>query len=196
MRHSSVFAVACLIVVAASAAHAQPLMAPRGDRFVPWTVLNPGVVPPKAPLVLYWIPLSRDEVKASELVTSRELADAAGDCVSLQVIRPDDFARVAKYKEKASLPIGVLTDANGAELARVDSVRGLLPAGALASLIRDEMRSRGREADEALESAKAKQAAGDVRGAIALYQQVAAQGCVVARQSKLAAKALKKLTGK
>lgn len=196
MRPTSVFLVAFLTVIIASAAHAQPLMAPRGDRFVPWTVLNPGVTPPRALLVLYWLPLSREEVRGSELVTSKELAEAAGDCVSLQVIRPDDYARVAKYKEKANLPIAVLTDGNGAELARVDSVKGLLPAGALASLIRDEMRSRSRAADEALASAKEKQDAGDVRGATALYSQVAVDGCVASRQSKLAAKTLKKLGGK
>jgi hypothetical protein len=196
VRHSSVLVAACLALLAAAPSAAQVATAPRGERFVPWTVLNPGVVPPQAPLVLYWIPLSRDEMRNSELVTSRELAVAAGHCVSLQVIRPDDFARVSRYRERSPLPIAVLTDATGAELARADSVRGLLPAGALASLILDELRTRSRAADEALRLARARQVEGDLAAAQALYRDVAAAGCLAPRQSKLAAKALKKLTAR
>ena len=146
-------------------------------------------------LVLYWIPSSRDELRSSDLMTSRELAEAAGDCVSLQIIRPEDAERLETLRGSSPLPFAVLTDGNGRELARVDSTKGRLPAGALAALIQDELMARSKEADRLLLDARKRQTAGDWSGAIELCQLVQAGGCTIPRQSKSASKLLRKALG-
>jgi hypothetical protein len=195
VRKLPLVTVACLLIAAALPAPAQTVRTSRSEWFVPWKVLNPGTEPPRAVLILYWIPNSRDDLRKSELMTSRELVDAAGDCVSLQIIRPEDVERVEKIREKSPLPFAVLTDGNGRELARVDSVAGILPAGALAALITDEQAARLRESEKMLADARRLQAEGDRAGAIELLERVEASGCVVPRQAKTAAKLLRKLRG-
>jgi len=193
VRTPPLVTVACLLLAAAFSATAQPVRTTRSEWFVPWTVLNPGTRPPLGLLVLYWIPSSRDELRSSDLMTSRELAEAAGDCVSLQIIRPEDAERLETIRGSSPLPFAVLTDSTGQELSRVDSAGGVLPAGALAALIHDELASRSKEADRLLGAARKRQMAGDRRGAIELCQRVEAGGCTIPRQSRLAAKMLRKL---
>jgi hypothetical protein len=60
--------------------------------FVPWKLLNPGEPLPANELVLYWIPLSSDDFRRSELLTYQPLTTYSRDCVSLSVIRADDSA--------------------------------------------------------------------------------------------------------
>ena len=193
MRTPPLVMVACLLLAVAFSATAQPDRAARGEWFVPWRVLNPGTEPPRGLLVLYWVPSSREELRTSELMTSRELSEAAGDCVSLQIIRPEDAERLARLRGSSPLPFAVLTDGSGRELARVDSTKGLLPAGALAALIHDELTVRSKEADRLLLDARKRHTAGDWSGAIELCQLVQAGGCTIPRQSKSASKLLRKL---
>ena len=193
MRTPPLVTVACLLLAAAFSATAQPVRTTRSEWFVPWTVLNPGTRPPHGLLVLYWIPSSRDELRSSDLMTSRELAEAAGNCVSLQIIRPEDAERLETLRGSSPLPFAVLTDGTGRELARVDSTKGRLPAGALAALIQDELMARSKEADRLLLDARKRQTAGDWSGAIELCQLVQAGGCTIPRQSKSASKLLRKL---
>ena len=58
--------------------------------FVPWKILNAGDPAPSSELVLYWIPLSSDDFRHSELLTYPPLTTYSRDCVSLSVIRADD----------------------------------------------------------------------------------------------------------
>ena len=66
--------------------------------FVPWKILNSGDPLPSAELVLYWIPLSRDDFRHSELLTYRPLTTYSPQCVALSVVRADDEAAIARLQ--------------------------------------------------------------------------------------------------
>ncbi len=196
MRTPPTILVACFFLAVGLSVSAQPARSARGEWFVPWKVLNPGIEPPRALLVLYWIPGSRDDLRHSELMTSRELAEAAGDCVSLQIIRPEDGERLASLRGSSTVPFAVLVEGGGQELARVGNVAGILPPGAIAALILDELAARAKRADRLLGDARKRQGDGDRAGAMQLCQLVEAGGCTIPRQSKSAAKMLRKLRGR
>src|ERR1041384_1935876 len=81
--------------------------------FVPWKILKPGDPPPATDLVLYWIPLSSDDFRHSELLTYRPLTASARDCVPLAVVRADDAATIARLAASGKLPMAVLAGADG-----------------------------------------------------------------------------------
>jgi hypothetical protein len=149
--------------------------------FVPWKPLRPGDEPPKAALVLYWVPASRDDFKRSELLSSEELAMYAAQCVGMHVIRPEDEERLATLEVEA-VPAAVLLDSEGREVDRVDAVEGALRTSSVVDMVRD-----------ALDAARRKAAAGDLDAAVELYRTVIEQRCMCPRQARDAQRALKKI---
>lgn len=167
-------------------------LSPQQVSFVPWKVLDPGAAPADAPLVLYWIPSSPDELKRSELVVSERLTAYAGRCVAMHVIRAEDGAAVSRVSAGHKLPVVVLMDGDAA-LARVDNDGGLLRVGDVEAAVRSAVEGRQAAVDAALSDAKKRLAAGDIEEAASIYRSVAAQRCMFPREAKAAARALRKL---
>jgi tetratricopeptide (TPR) repeat protein len=161
--------------------------------FVPWKVLNPGDAPTKGNLILYWLPATADEIKRSELLTSRQLSIFATQCVGMQVIRPDDAAMIEKLGETGKLPAVVLGDLEGKSVSRVEAGTGLLRVSAVEKMVRDELGAREGALEKLLKDANAKNGTGDKDGAVDLYKQVWEQRCLFPRKARDAQKALKKL---
>jgi hypothetical protein len=157
--------------------------------FVPWKVMEPGQEGPRAPLTLYWVPSSADEMRRSELVTSHALALFAGRCVGMQVVRTDDVTRMEKLSVGEALPVALLMDGDR-ELARLSDP---LRVGDVEAMVRSAIDEREIACDDLLDTAREKAASGDKEGAIGIYQHVWEQRCAFPRQAKEAHRALKRL---
>lgn len=156
---------------------------------VPWKVLEPGTPVEPSPLILFWIPASRDELRRSALLTSDELTLYSSQCVAMRVVRLDDRELLDRLGVGSALPAVVLADADGEVVART----GGASVGEVEALVRDELHDRAARAETMLDEARQKAAAGDVEGAIALYRRVWAQRCECPRQGRAAGRALRKL---
>ena len=159
---------------------------------VPWRVVEPGAEV-DAPLSLFWIPASADELRRSAMLTSDDLTLFSSQCVAMRVVQLNDIDRVAEFSADAELPVAVLTNRAGEIVGRVDSEHGVLSVADVEDLVRDELGRRAAEQDAVLDRARARAEADDVDGAVALYRAVWEERCVCPRQARDARKALKKL---
>lgn len=160
--------------------------------FVPWKVLERGTEAAPARLTLYWIPASPDELRRSELVTSRPLALYASRCVAMFVIRADDAERLERLRAAGPLPMAVLIDGDR-ELARVENESGLLRAASVEAMVRAAFEEREREAAARLDHAARLTEAGETEEAIDLYRTIGLERCAFPRLAKAAARALRRL---
>src|SRR4051812_39330176 len=172
--------IAIALAIAADAAQpAEPVW------FVPWKVLSPGDAPPAAAqLVVYWLPASRDDMRHSELLTSRTLTLYSSQCVAMHVVRPDDFERIANLGANGRAPLVLLLDGDGREVTHIDSESGALRIATVERILRDEVRAREDDADKQLDQARAKCEAGEKNAAIAMYRRVFDQRCLLPRQAR------------
>ena len=161
--------------------------------FVPWKVLNPGDDPIRTPLVLYWIPASREEIRHSDLLTSRTLTLFSSQCVGMQLIRPDDDATIGHLGVTGRPPIALLLDGDGKEVARVENQHGFLALSAVERMVRDTLRAREDAIDKQLDEAQRKADANDRDAAAALYLGVWSGRCLFPRQGREAERALRRL---
>ena len=160
---------------------------------VPWHVAEPGIRV-DAPLVLFWIPSSPDELRHSPLLTSAELALFSSRCVAMRVVRPNDTTRLIQLAEEGTpLPLAVLASGDGEVIGRVSGEDGDHALEAVETLVRAELDERADLADDLLDRARAKAEAHDSAGAIALYEAVWEARCLCPRQARDAKKALRKL---
>lgn len=169
---------------------------PAGTRqpsFVPWKILKSGDVPARQILNVYWIPASREDFRRSELLRSDELTFYSSQCVAMQVVRPEDDAMVEELGGDGKLPLVVLFDGQGHELARVESKDGALRLERVEEMVRSALAERGSTAEQLLDAAREKAEAGETSAAIAIYTQVWEQRCTCPRQARAAQRALKKL---
>lgn len=183
-----------LAVLAVALTGARPV--PEGSApltFVPWKVVRPGTAPVSAPLMLFWVPASREELRRSPLLTSEPLARYATLCVSMLVIRPDDYAMVETLDVEGKLPAAILADGEGRVLARLETESGELPPEEVEEMVGDVLDDRGEAADALLDTAKEKAASGETEAAVAIYRRVWEQRCTCPRQGRDAQRALKKL---
>jgi thioredoxin-like negative regulator of GroEL len=154
---------------------------------VPWKVLEPGAEPEHAPLVLFWIPTSRDELRRSELLMSDELTLFSSHCVAMRIVRLDDYALLERL-QVAELPAVVLV--------RGGEVVGTCDAAHVADveeMVREELAGRALAAEALLDDARKKAEEGEIEEATALYRQVWEQRCLCPRQGKAAQRALRRL---
>jgi hypothetical protein len=159
--------------------------------FVPWKVLGPGDSVSNAPLTVYWIPASPDEMRRSDFITSRALALFASRCVSMHVVRADDLDRLEMLKAE-SLPMVLVFDGS-AEIGRVANHGGPLRLADVETIVRQAIDAREFACDAILDSAKKKIAAGESAAAIELYRKVWDQRCAFPRQGREAQRALKRM---
>lgn len=159
---------------------------------VPWKVIEPGESV-DAPLVLFWVPASREEVRRSPMLTSQELTVFSSRCVAMRVVRVHDETRLANLNVDGALPVAVLADGNGRVIAAVDGDRGSLSVGEVEQIVREELDARTSNADALLDDARRRADDGDLESAEALYREVFDARCLCPRQGKVAQKALRKL---
>ena len=161
--------------------------------FVPWKVLTPGVEPEgKTLLTLYWVPASPDQMRRSELIMSSTLAEYAGRCVAMYVIRADDEARLNRLGPDVELPLAVLTEGTK-ELARVAHHKGALRIDAVETMLREAIGRRQEEAERRLDEARKHAASGNPRAAAAAYEQVVTLKCAFPRLARSAQRALSRI---
>ena len=180
------------VVVAALLAAAQARGAGSQVSLVPWKVLEPGGEPVKAPLILFWVPTSPDEMRRSDLITSYRLTVYSSRCVGMQVVRSDDQAMLTKLSAARNVPVAVLMEGDR-EIARVTGNPSPLSAAAVEAMVRRAVDWREVALNKALDEAAAKARDGDRDTAIELYRQVALDACLFPRLAKTAQRALRRL---
>lgn len=184
--------VRCIAFFAVVAAGATGLPAEeRRAALVPWKVVEPGDTV-DAPLVLYWVPASREELRRSPLLASDELTFYSSRCVAMRVVRIDDGARLAELHVEGELPLAVLADRAG----RVIGTSGAESLSQVEELVREELDVRTANAEALLDEARRLVNRGDLEGAQELYREVWDARCLLPRQAKVAQKALRRLAKK
>ncbi|HKR67152.1 MAG TPA: tetratricopeptide repeat protein [Thermoanaerobaculia bacterium] len=159
---------------------------------VPWKVLQPDAGPPTTPLTLYWFPANKNDVKGSDLLTSRALTLASAQCVSMFVVVPEHTEAVKKFGVENERPTAILTAPDGTVIARVVQANAALNLRNVEEMVRNELKTRESALDKMLDDAKAKEK-DDKDGAIAMYQQVWDQRCLAPKKGRGAQKALARL---
>jgi len=162
---------------------------------VPWEVLEPGTVV-DAPLILFWIPASGDDLRRSGLLTSYDLTLFSSRCVAMRVVRFNDRVRLTSLGIGADVPAAVLTNRSGDILGRVEAKDGALPVSEVEDLVRDELDRREAEAEARLDRAREHAEDGNDAAASAIYRAVFEDRCICPRQGRDARRALKKLARK
>ena len=159
------------------------------EHLVPWKFLEKDALVNSAPVTLYWIPSSLEEVNRSRLMNSRALLESSTRCVGLEIVLPENVGTIQKLGATGKVPAAVIADAQGnivrsINAARPEAVEGLL-AGELAA--RDD--AMYRQMTEANRAA----AAGEKDAAIALYKKIWDDRCLYPIAGSDAQRALKKL---
>ena len=158
---------------------------------VPWKILKPDEAPVSAPLIVYWFPATKEEVKGNELLSSRSLTLASAQCVGMQLVVPMDTASLTKWEVTDKLPTALLVS-DGTAIARVENENGKLRGAKVEEMLRNELKARETALDKLLDEAKQKEKA-DHDGAVSLYQQVWERRCLAPKKGRAAQKALGRL---
>jgi tetratricopeptide (TPR) repeat protein len=159
---------------------------------VPWRILKTNDAPLTNPVIVYWFPSNVEDMNSSELVSSRMLTLYSAQCIGMQLVKPDDKETIAKWKVDGKLPI-VLLVSDGKEAARATAEDGVIHSANVENMIHHELYVRQVALDDQLEAAKKKAESGDKDGAIAVYQNVWEQRCLVPDRGRDAQRALKRL---
>lgn len=158
---------------------------------VPWKVRAQND-PPATGLVLYWFPLTNDELKKSSLRESRVLSLYASQCVSMELA---DYRTPAGQKliGDSKPPLAILATPEGTPLSKVDNNGGILKVTEVERVVQSEVKKREDALDTSLKDGRDKAKAGDNESAIKLFRSVLDQKCMFPKKAKEAAKELKKL---
>jgi hypothetical protein len=163
------------------------------EHLAPWRFLEKGAPMATGPVVLYWLPASREEMDRSPLRTSRPLLEAELRCVMLLAIVPDDAAAIEKLGATGRLPSAVLVNSTGAVVRRVENVHGVLRPATVEKMVSDELSVRDEAMFRDMEDARKRTAAGDSDGAIRLYRRIWDDRCLFPLAGTEAQRALKTL---
>jgi tetratricopeptide (TPR) repeat protein len=158
---------------------------------VPWKVRGEKD-PPPAGLVLYWFPLTSEELKKSSLRESRVLSLYSAQCVSTELA---DYRTPAGQKlvGDSKPPVAVLAEPDGSVVGRAENSGGILKVEQVEKLLSAEMKKREDALDAGLREGRDKEKGGDNATAIKLFRSVLDQKCMFPKKAKDAAKELKKL---
>jgi tetratricopeptide (TPR) repeat protein len=159
---------------------------------VPWKFVQPQDPPIAQGLVVYWFPVSDNEVQNSSLRNSRILTLYSEQCVTM-AIADGHLALGQKLAPDASFPVVVLATADGNVISRLSNTSGKLKVENVEKLVETEFKKRDEVVKQQMEDAKNKAKGGDNAGAMQLYRAVYEQKCLFPKRAKDAAKELKKL---
>ena len=158
---------------------------------VPWKVVQAPDQPDPTGLAVYWFPASQNELEKSSLRNSRILSLYASQCVALGV--SDAKSSLGqKYTEGETLPVAVLTRADGTVVSKAQQKDGRLNVTQIEKLLDTEVKLLEKSIKEQLKAAK-ELAKNDKDGAIAKYKDVETRKCMFPSHAKDASKELKKL---
>ncbi len=158
---------------------------------VPWQeVTEPVSI--KDGLILYWLPATAAEQQISSLLVSRMLSLYAARCVSLAVVSPGT-ALSQKLAAGIKLPVAILMAPDGSMISKADNTVGVLKVEKVEQLLTAEIKKRQSAFQAQMTAAAAKVKAGDKAGAIAIYQTLLKQKCLLPKLCKDAAQQLKNL---
>ena len=159
--------------------------------YVPWRVRGEKD-PPAMGLVLYWFPVSNDELKRSSLRESRVLSLYAAQCISMELA---DYRTPAAQKlvGDSKPPVAVLAEHDGSVVGRAVGKDGMLKVEQVEKLVSSEVKKREDALDASLKDGGEKAKAGDRDGAVKLFRSVLEQRCMFPKKAKEAEKELKKL---
>jgi tetratricopeptide (TPR) repeat protein len=159
---------------------------------VPWKLMKPEDAPVKSGLILYWFPSNANELQKSSLLFSRMLSVYAAQCITMGIADSrTPFAE--KLGTQTVLPVAVLAEPEGREVARLENKKGMLRVDEVEKLVETEVKRRESALKEKLESGKSKAKSADNAGAVEELRAVAEQKCMFPKLAKDAAKELKKL---
>ncbi|HEV8427689.1 MAG TPA: tetratricopeptide repeat protein [Pyrinomonadaceae bacterium] len=158
---------------------------------VPWKIWEARSAPSKG-LVLYWFPTPTENVKKSNLMSSRILTLYSAQCVTM-TIAGAQTPELQSIIGNSAPPFAVLANADGSPINKVENTGGKLKLEQVEKLVDAEMKQRESSLDTQLKEAKEKAKGGDSQGAIALLKPVAQEKCLFPKKAKDAAKELKKL---
>lgn len=148
------------------------------EHLVPWKFLSTGGDLVKAPVVLYWLPASTDEMKRSSLLTSHPLLEASARCVGFEIVLPDDAISVEKLSATGKLPVAVLVDSQGQVTRSVTNVRGVLSTAAVERMLAEELGARDEAVFRDLTEAKRRAGEGQKEQSIHLYKKIWDDRCL------------------
>lgn len=158
---------------------------------VPWKIWEARTTPNKG-LILYWFPTPTENVKKSNLFSSRILTLYSAQCVTM-TIAGGQTPELQSIIGNSPPPVAVLASADGTPINKVENTGGKLKVEQVEKLVDAEMKQRETSLDTQLKDAKAKAKVGDNDGAIALFKPIAEERCLFPKKAKDAAKELKKL---
>ncbi len=160
---------------------------------VPWkSPMTDKEQPITTGLVLYWFPLSNEELQKSNLRESRDLSLYASQCVTMQ-LADKNMPNANNLVGDSKLPVVVLAKPDGTLIKKVENKDGKFKIGDVEKVVKDEIKLREAMLDSTLKDAKVKSSSGDNSSAIKLYQSVASEQCMFPKKAKEANKELKKL---
>lgn len=141
---------------------------------VPWKVRGEKDPPPVSGLVLYWFPLSNEELKKSSLRESRTLSLYSALCVSMELA---DYRPPAGQKllGDSKPPLAVLTTPDGKVIGKAEGKDGMLKVDQVEKLVSTEVKKREDALDASLKDARDKAKAGDKEAAVRLFRSVLEQ---------------------
>jgi hypothetical protein len=154
--------------------------------YVPWKIRKPDD-PAPAGLVLYWFPVSKEEVQKSSLRQSRTLTLYASQCITME-LADSRVPNAEKLIGESKLPVAVLATPSGEPVTKVENKDGKLRVENVEKVVEAEVKTRESAVDAQLKDAKAKVAAGDKDSAIKLFQSVLEQKCMFPKKAKDASK--------
>jgi len=146
----------------------------------------------KEGLVVYWFPVSKDEIQKSSLRESRALSLFASQCITMQ-LADTSLPNAETLIGGSKLPVAVLASADGTPINKVENQNGKLKVDLVEKLVTTEVNQRQTAMATNLKDAKARATAGDKDSAIKLYRTVVGEKCMFPKQAKEAAKELKSL---
>ena len=154
--------------------------------YVPWKVRGEKD-PPATGLVLYWFPVSNEELKKSSLRESRVLSLYAAQCISMELA---DYRTPAAQKlvGESKPPVAVLAERDGSVVGRAENKDGMLKVEQVEKLVSSEVKKREEALDASLKDGGEKAKAGDRDGAVKLFRSVLEQRCMFPKKAKEAEK--------
>ena len=182
-------AAAALLLVLAC--YALPLVGAGRVTFVPWKVLDPADAAPESMFVVYWIPSSPDEMRRSELLTSRRLWLYSSRCVAMNVVRVDDNDRLESLAAR-KLPVAIMM-VDGREVARAGGDGAPLRAADVDAMVRHIVDGRQAEAQKDLDRARLLVRDGKEEAAVEALRRVTSCRCAFPRLAREADRALSRM---
>lgn len=159
--------------------------------YVPWKARTEKDPPPTG-LIVYWFPLTRDELKQSSMLESRVLSLYASQCVSME-LADYHLPAAGKLIGDSKPPLAMLVNPDGTPITKVENKDGRLKVADVEKVVESEVKKRENALDNNLKDGRDKAKAGDKTAAIQVFRSVLEQKCMFPKKAKEAAGELKKL---